>query len=102
MARIGSALKKELLESLTHDCLFEMRFARTVIQRTHPSLPIITTATSRWLVFQKKDGTHKTIDLYTVTDICGVFLFDGIKDPERADMPNIATGLWNYFDKAGE
>jgi hypothetical protein len=102
MARIKAVLKKQMFESLTHDCYFEMKYARSVIQRSRPMLAMVNTSSTRWLIFSKKDGSRKTIDLYVVNDLCGVFLFDGIRDPVRANMPNIATDIWNYFGKDGE
>lgn len=97
LERIKSILKDRVFESLSHDCLFEMKYARSVLQKSRPSLPIVNDSTHRWLIFVKKDGTRKRIDLYTIQDICGVILFDGTRDPERASMPDIDTALWNYF-----
>jgi hypothetical protein len=31
--------------------------------------------------------------------MCGIFLFDGKKEPELADMMNIDTALGFYFEK---
>lgn len=92
-----AALNDRLFESLTHDCYFETRYVRSVIQRERPALPVVNVSANRWLVFKKKDGGRKAIDLHAINDICGVFLFDGIKDPIRADMPNIETQWWFYF-----
>lgn len=100
LARIRAVLKDRLYESLTHDCLFEGKYARSVIRRERPALTVMDVAANRWLVFRKKDGGRKTIDLNAINDLCGVFLFDGIKDPMRADMPNIETQLWFYFGDA--
>lgn len=99
---VKAALKDRTFESLTHDCNFEMKYARSIIQRTLPALPVVMTSANRWLVFKKKNGTRKRIDLNTITDICGVFLFDGIRDPVRANMPNMDTELWNYFGHGRE
>lgn len=93
-------LKDRLYESLTHDCLFESKYARAVIRRERPALPMLDVVANRWLVFRKKDGGRRTIDLNAINDLCGVFLFDGVKDPVRADMPNIETQLWFYFGEA--
>jgi hypothetical protein len=102
LQRIKAVLSKQVYESLTHDCYFETRYARTIIQRDRPALRIINTSLPRWLIFQKKDGTRARIDLNTINDLCGLLLFDGSKDPVRANMPNITTDLWNYFGKAGD
>ena len=97
LARIKAILKERVFESLTHDCYFETKYARSVLRRSRPSLSIVNDSTHRWLIFVKKDGTRKRIDLYAIQDICGVILFDGTRDPERASMPDIDTALWNYF-----
>lgn len=102
MDQIKSALREQVYASLTHDCYFETKYAQMVIQRDRPSLRIIYTSTHRWLIFKKKDGTRARVDLNTINDLCGLLLFDGSKDPLRANMPNIATDLWNYFGRAGE
>jgi hypothetical protein len=54
-------------------------------------------STHRWLLFKSNTGSLKPVDLNRINDICGIFLFDGVKDPIRVDMPNIDTQLWNYF-----
>jgi hypothetical protein len=102
MAQIKIALREQVYASLTHDCYFETKYAQTVIQRDRPSLRIIHTSAHRWLIFKKKDGTIARVDLNAINDLCGLLLFDGSKDPLRANMPNIATDLWNYFGRAGE
>ena len=102
LAKVKAILKTRTFESLTHDCYFEMQYAQSVIQKSLPAIHIVTTTTNRWLVFKKTNGTRKRIDLNTINDICGVFLFDGIKDPIRANMPNMDTELWNYFGHGPE
>ena len=83
--------------NLTHDGYFEMRYAKQVIQRYWPKIKIAETCTHRWLLFRRATGAVRLIDLNADNDICGVFLFDGTKDPIRVDMPNIDTQLWYYF-----
>lgn len=97
LASSKAVLAERQFKSLMHDCAFETKYARSVIQRDRPALPVVDISANRWLVFRKKDGGRKTIDLNTIKDLCGVFLFDGVKDPIRADMPNIASQLWFYF-----
>jgi hypothetical protein len=102
LVRIKAVVHDRVYESLTHDCLFETKYVRSVLKREWPALRVIDVSTSRWLIFRKKNGDRKTIDVNAVNDLCGVFLFDGVKDPTRADMPNINTALWNYFGEGGK
>ena len=54
------------------------------------------------IIIAKKKKSNKSkvsIDLNDKNDICGLFLFDGKKDPALVDMPNIDTQLGFYFSK---
>jgi hypothetical protein len=74
-----------------------MRNARLVIQNYRPKVNIIEVSKYRWLVFVKADNSKRIFDLDTINDICGIYLFDGVKDPERIDMMNIDTELGFYY-----
>lgn len=89
--------KKEIYESLMHDCYFQMRNARLVIQRNRPKVKIIEVSKARWLAFVMTDKTMQLIDLNMINDICGIYLFDGKQKPERIDMMNVDTDLGFYF-----
>jgi hypothetical protein len=98
MEKIRSVNEINVYESLTHDCYYQMRNARLVIERNWPSIRIITDSNSRWLIF-KKSNTTVRVDLDDVNNICGIYLFDGIKNPIRIDMTNIDSELGFYFKK---
>ena len=84
---------------LTHDCHYQMQNARQVIKKYWPQVQIIETSKARYLLFVKEDKKQVFIDLNGKNDICGLYLFDGKKDPILADMPNIDTVLGFYFSK---
>jgi hypothetical protein len=97
--RIREVLSKNVFSSVQHDCYFQMRNARLVMQRYWPQIRIVEVDTIRYLVFVKKNGFRRTIDLNQVEDVCGIYLFDGDKDPVQTDMPNIDSQLGFYFRK---
>jgi hypothetical protein len=99
LKKIKEVNEKMIFESLMHDCYFQMRNARLVIQNYRPRVKIIDISKARWLVFIKADNSKAVIDLDTINDICGIYLFDGEKEPERIDMMNIDTELGFYFKK---
>jgi hypothetical protein len=82
-----------------HNCFYLMRNARNVLKKYWPRIHIIETSANRYLLFVKADKNKTCIDLNSKGDMCGIFLFDGEKEPELADMMNIETILGFYFAK---
>lgn len=91
--------KKMVFESMVHECFYQMKNARMVLKKYWPRLKIIDTSKARYLVFLKTDQSKAVIDLNTKNDMCGLFMFDGEKDPVLADMTNIETALRFYFEE---
>jgi hypothetical protein len=99
MGKIKSVNDKAIFDMLTHNCHYQMENAHIVIKRYWPQIKIIETSTFRYLLFEKTNKSKVCIDLNDKNDICGLFLFDGKKDPVLVDMPNIDTQLGFYFSK---
>jgi hypothetical protein len=99
MQKIKLVNEKPIFDMLTHNCHYQMENARMVIKRYWPQIKIIETLTFRYLLFQKTNKSKVCVDLNSKNDICGLFLFDGKKDPVLVDMPNIDTQLGLYFHK---
>lgn len=99
LEKIRSVNKKMVFESMTHDCFYQMRNARSVLKKYWPQVRIIETSKARYLLFIKVDKSKTGIDLNFKGDICGIFLFDPEKEPELIDMMNIDTALGFYFKK---
>jgi len=97
--KIRAINKKMIFESLMHDCFYQMRNARLVLQKYWPRIRIVETSKARYLLFIKADKTKTAIDLNSKNDICGIFLFDSKQDPELIDMMNVDTELGFYFKK---
>jgi hypothetical protein len=97
--RIKKIVSPGIFESNTHDCFYQMRNARMVIKKHWPAVRVIETDRARYLIFIKENKTTTCIDLNSKGDICGLFLFDQMKEPELADMMNIYTALEFYFKK---
>ncbi|HET7115968.1 MAG TPA: hypothetical protein VFI29_05735 [Hanamia sp.] len=99
MGKIKTVNQKVTFDLLTHNCHYQMENALMVIKRYWPQIKIIEISTFRYLVFEKSNKSEVCIDLNEKNDICGLFLFDGKKDPVLVDMPNIDTQLGFYFSK---
>lgn len=91
--------KKMVFESMVHDCFYQMKYSRIVLKKYWPRLKIIDASKARYLVFLKTDKSKAVIDLNTKNDMCGLFMFDGEKDPVLADMTNMETALRFYFEE---
>lgn len=88
-----------VFESNMHDCYYQMRYSRIVIQKNWPGIKITEIKNARYIFLKKADGNNKIIDLNNKNDACGVFLFDGRKTPRLVDMTNIDTELGFYFSE---
>ena len=88
-----------IFESMVHDCFYQIKNARMVLKKQWPQVKIIETSRARYLLFIKADKSKICIDLDTKNDMCGLFLFDGKKDPVLTDMTNIDTALKFYFEE---
>ncbi len=99
MGKIKSVNEKPIFDMLTHNCHYQMENARMVIRRYWPQIKIIEVSSFRYLLFEKTNKSKVYIDLNDKNDVCGLFLFDGKKDPVLVDMPNIDTQLGFYFSK---
>lgn len=99
LQKMKEITEKNEYETEVHNCFYQMRNARMVLKKYWPEIHIIETSTKRYLLFVKADKTMTTIDLNSKGDMCGLFLFDGKKEPELADMMNIETALGYYFAK---
>lgn len=99
MKKIKAVNEKVIFDLLTHNCHYQMENAHMVIKKYWPQIKIIETSTFRYLLFEKANKDKICIDLNDKNDICGLFLFDGKKDPVLVDMPNVDTQLGFYFTK---
>lgn len=99
LEKIKAIRKKDAYETEEHYCIYLMRNAHTLIKKSWPQIHIIETSGARYLLFIKSDDNKICIDLNTKGDMCGIFLFDGKKEPELIDMMNIDTALGFYFKK---
>jgi hypothetical protein len=97
LEKIKSVNEKMIFESMQHDCYYEMRNARLVLKKYWPQIGVIESSRTRYFLFRKADKSEQIIDLNTIGDMCGLFLFETNKNPELADMANIDTELGFYF-----
>ncbi len=99
LEKIKLIFKPNIFESVTHENFFQMRNARIELKKYWPRLRIIETSKARYLKFLKADNSSTIIDLNTVGDISGIFLFDPKKEPLLIDMMNVDTALGFYYTK---
>jgi hypothetical protein len=97
MKKIEAVNEKNMMDQIRHDCHYQMQYARSSLRSDWPKVKIIEASDKRFLLFIKQDGRKIYIDLNNKNDICGIFLFDGKKDPVLVDMPNVDTILGDYF-----
>lgn len=99
LEKIKAITDTMIFESTVHDCFYQMRNARWVLKENWPQIRIVETLNVRYLLFIKSDKSKIRIDLDTKNDMCGLFLFNQIKNPIFVDMTNIGTELDFYFLK---
>jgi hypothetical protein len=97
LGKIKAAMEKMQYESDVHDCFFQAKNARSVISAYWPGVKVAEARNCRFIYFVKDNGTSHLLDLDMKNDMCGLILFNGIKDPGLADMTNIDTFLEQYF-----
>ena len=97
LLKIKEITEKNEYETEVHNCFYQMRNARIVLKKYWPQIHIIETSKNRYLLFVKADKSKIFIDLDNKSDMCGLLLFDGKKEPELVDMMNIETALGFYF-----
>lgn len=85
--------------SIDHECYYLMRNARITLKDYQPEVKLIETTKARYFLFIKSDKSSVCIDLNTQNDMCGIFLFNQVKEPLLVDMANIDTELNFYFNK---
>jgi hypothetical protein len=96
---VKEAVSEPGFESMSHDCFYQMRNSRNVLRQYWSAVQIIETSGSRWVEFEFADKSKKWIDLDKNNELCGIFLFNGIKDPVLVDMTNIDTQVEYYFNQ---
>ena len=99
LLKIKEITPKNDYETDVHNFFYEMRNVRIVLKKYWPQIHIIETLNKRYLLFVKANKNISCIDLNTKGDMCGLFLFDGKKEPELVDMMNIESALGFYFAK---
>lgn len=88
-----------IFESTMHEFFYQQRNAHIVLKKYYPQLKIYEVKHARYLLFKKEGGKTETIDLNQKNDACGLFVFDGHKEPLAIDMTNADSQLGFYFSK---
>ncbi|MDN3659038.1 hypothetical protein QWZ08_25565 [Ferruginibacter paludis] len=99
LEKIKAVNDKMIFESTMHEFFYQIRNSKIVVKKYYPNVKIMEVKNARYLLFKKADGKQVLIDLDTKDDPCGMFIFDGFKNPELADMTNVDTEIEFYFRK---
>lgn len=99
LQKIQAATDTLTFRSMVHDCYYQMKNARTVLQKYYPGIKIIEVINARYLLFETTGYKKNCIDLNTINDPCGIFIFDNRQLPRLVDMTNIESELGFYFAK---
>jgi len=99
LEKMRVSMDSMIFKSTDHECFYLMKNARTSLKVNWPKVQIFDASKVRYLLFIKEDKSQICIDLNTKNDMCGLFLFNQVKDPLEADMANIDTALDFYFLK---
>ena len=99
LEKMRASMDSMIFKSTDHECFYLMKNAKTSLKVNWPKVRIFDASKARYLLFIKEDKSQICIDLNTKNDMCGLFLFNQVKDPLEADMANIDTALDFYFLK---
>jgi len=97
LEKIKAITDTMIFESTVHDCFYQVRNSRKVLQQSWPKIKIVEVKNVRYILFKQAGGGLEYIDLNDKNDPCGIFIFDGNKKARLADMMNIETELGFYF-----
>lgn len=97
LGKIKAITDTMVFQSIIHDCFYQMRNSRIVLQQNWPNIRIVEISNVRYIFFKQAGGRNEMIDLDAQNDPCGIFIFDGNKKARLADMMNIETELGFYF-----
>lgn len=97
LEKIKAITHTMVFESNMHDCFYQMKYSRNVLQQNWPKIKIVEIRNVRYILFKPADGRNECIDLNTQNDPCGIFIFDGRKKARLVDMTNIDSELGFYF-----
>lgn len=99
LKKIKAITEKMIFEGTVHDCFYQMRNSRMVLEKYYPKVAVIEVETARYIHFKMINGGDEVVDLNTKNDPCGLLIFDGHKSPQLVDMTNVDTELGFYFSK---
>lgn len=99
LKKISAVTPKEIYESSMHEYFFQMRNARRFLRQYWPKVVVVHAQNVRYLVFRFSDGRKQTVDLNGNQDACGLYVFDGTKEPRLLDMMNVETQAHDYFSR---
>jgi hypothetical protein len=99
LEKIKAITDTMIFEGTMHDCLYQVRNSRNILNKSYKQVQIIEVKNARYIVFEKINREKEYVDLDTQNDPCGLFIFNGRESHKRVDMTNVETELGFYFAK---
>jgi hypothetical protein len=99
LKKIKKVMPAVQYENDIHDCYYQIRNSKLVLQKFWREIQVIEASKIRFLLFISNNQKSRCIDLDLQNEMCGLYLFNGTGSPELADMTNIETALHFYFEK---
>jgi hypothetical protein len=99
LLQIKAGMDSIVFDGTMHEFFYQIRNAKSSMQKTWPEIKIIDAKNCRFLAFQKIEGQIEIIDLDENNDAYGLFIFNRTDSPQLVDMTNIETALSTYFSK---
>ncbi len=99
LENIKSLLDTNVYKGIMHDYFFQMRYGHITIKKTWPQLCIIDAKQCRYLLFRMQGSSQHVIDLDSISDVYGLFVFGKNKNPLLVDLTNLNTQVSFYLQK---
>lgn len=99
LENIKIQLDSNAFEGMQHESFYQMRFSRITVENKWPQIAIQNAKNYRYLKFLKENGSSVIIDLNSIPDVYGSYLFNRKKEPVLTDMTNIETVIANYMEE---
>ena len=97
LEKIKSAMDSGAFAANMHEYDNLFRTSREIIKTHYPQLRIMEAKNVRYLSFITAKGKQECIDLDTIYDPCGVYIFDRKSKPLLTDMATIETNIRFYL-----
>ena len=96
LEQIRRITSDQVFRGSMHEFIYQTRNAHIYLKKYWPKLKIVDAKNIRYLVFNNPAGSN-TIDLDTVEDPYGMYIYSARYAPRLLDMMNVETQVPEYF-----